>query len=233
MAHVWIENGPASRRTLVLCMVLGTSVAVHRVVVGLRPATASAGDVIASVPDSASERSGLANPASQSPSASPPAQSGGPSTESGKPEAAPPRDAPRVNPYARRLWVRDPFRSPNVLRLGAAPGPEVAAARPFVDGPATQELLSRAKVEHEVLANGSTRVCINMSGLAAAEPTPPEMHRAVAKSQAPHRRSGPPRRVATTPKALAPSVFAFAGHDLSREEGRRWTLALAFEGRGD
>lgn len=31
---------------------------------------------------------------------------------------------------------------------------------------------------------------------------------------------------------ILPVMFAFAGHDLTREESRRWTLAAAFESRG-
>lgn len=227
MSHVWIESGPASRRTLVLCLILGLSVGVHRCVVGLRPASAEGADRLASAPDQAGAVALPAPtgvPAPRRPEATPPDLPAAP--------AARPSE-PRVNPYARRLWVMDPFRSPNVLRLVEPEVPAPATLKPLLSEAETRDVLARTTVEQATLASGATHVSITM---AAAEPAPvaPTAPPVTAGAPAPSRSARTVRAAPTAPRAqFPPSIFAFAGHDLTREEGRRWTLALAFEGRGD
>ncbi len=228
MSHVWIENGPASRRTLILCMILGLSVAVHRVVVGTGPSRAPAEDQLAS----AVARSGA--PAAPAGEPAKPAQ-GSPAAPTD--ETAPAAREPRVNPYARRLWVIDPFRAPNMLRRDADGKPLSAVARPVLNEARTKEVLARTTVEHAVLPGGATHVSITMPGVTAPGSAPalaPEPPRPIS-SPTRAGRSRPTTRPGATgnPIMLSPSLFAFAGHDLTREESRRWTLALAFEGRGE
>jgi len=237
MSDVWIENGPASRRTLILCLILGLSVAAHRAVVGFKPLSAIAGGQLASGLDAVTGPSippsvtVPAVPVSPAPAAAPP---GGASRPTEKRE-------PRMNPYARRLWALDPFRAPNVLQLAGTGFPVPENTRPLLDERQTREVLARTTVEHSVTPDGATRVSITMPGAApdpAPVPAPDERSHVALESPreprtiAPGRTRGKPRAVVSTSlDPLAPCIFAFAGYDLTREEGRRWTLALAFEGR--
>lgn len=236
MGQALIERGPASRRTLILCLILGLSVAVHRAIIGFGPSSADAGEELASLTD-ARTPSGMPPPTGAPQGPVTPQKPGAAPAPSGP--AAPDAPQPRLNPYARRLWVLDPFRAPNVLRLGGGDVDE--NARPLLDGPATKEMLARSAVEQEKLPDGTTHLSITMPGAGVPAPTvkaptakaPAGPARLAQGPSRPERRPVPARRAqAAAPRPLAPSVFAFAGFDLSREEGRRWTLALAFEGRG-
>ena len=244
MSSASAQSGPASRRTLILCLILGLSVAVHRCVVGFDPDWASAGDQLASAP----ERGAAPAPAPATPAplpqTAPTSDQAAPVKPAGADEPAAKRE-PRMNPYARRLWTMDPFRSPNVLRLAGDQFTVPEGARPLLDESHTREVLARTTVEHEVLANGGKRVSITMPGAPAPVASEPGAGDAVRLAAVPpaspsRRQAGPVDRsaaqatpaVASLKHHLSPSIFAFAGHDLTREESRRWTLALAFENRG-
>ncbi len=236
MSNVWIENGPASRRTLILCMILGLSVAVHRVVVGFKPISAVAGDQLASARDALSgARPSLPPSEPAVPPGAHPAPPTSPTTPSAPErnvEPRPEKREPRLNPYGRRLWVMDPFRAPNVLRLQEPEVPE--SARPLLTEEQTREVLARTTIEQSTTPEGAARVSITMPGVSAeagAHSPETRAHTALGASGAAPARTGARPRPLPFGGPLAPCIFAFAGYDLTREEGRRWTLALAFEGR--
>lgn len=234
MSTSWIESGAATKRTLILCLVLGLSAAVHRWSSGLRDASAAESDRLAAVRDTGADAPAAPAraPVTPTPSPSPPKE----------PRAAPEpeRPTPRTDPYARRLWTMDPFRSPNVLRRAELDMLSPERAHPLLDQARTQEVLSRTELDREQLPNGTTRISINMPGASAA-PEPAHSSKAAEPARpSPLMANQPvalPQPKPSKARSLArpsflPVMFAFAGHDLTREESRRWTLAAAFESRG-
>ncbi len=241
MSSASAQSGPASRRTLILCLILGLSVAVHRCVVGFDPDWASAGDQLASAPERGATPAPAPAMPAPLPQTAPTSDQAAPVKPAGADEA-PAKREPRMNPYARRLWTMDPFRSPNVLRLSDSQLPVPDGARPLLDESHTRQVMARTTVEREVLASGGERVSITMPGASAAsssEASVVDSARHAATPSARRQASAVDRSSAraasggeSLKRHLSPSIFAFAGHDLTREESRRWTLALAFENRG-